>query len=77
MDSKNPMIRLLMYGRIKKMMQGFNHKKLDHMEKNLMRGVFIKKMKDFEEQLAEESKQTTLLERLTGKKFENIRDVKT
>jgi hypothetical protein len=75
MDSKNPMIRLLMYGRIKKMMQGFNHKKLDHMEKNLMRGVFIKKMKDFEEQLAEESRKTTLLERLTGKKPEDLREV--
>lgn len=48
-------------------MQGFNHRKLDKLERNLMRGVFVKKMKDFEEQLAEESKNSTLLERLTGK----------
>lgn len=72
MDSKNPLIRLLMYGRIKKMMQGFNKRKLDPMERNLMRGVFIKKLKDFEEQLAEESKKTTLFEKLTGKKRSQV-----
>jgi len=47
MENKNPLIRLVIYGKLKKMMKAFEGKKLKMMERNLMRGVFQRKLKDF------------------------------
>lgn len=67
MENKNPMVRLTTYGKIKKMMTEFENKKLDPMEKNMIRGMFQRKLKDFAEKQQENSKnKTSLLERLTG-----------
>ena len=49
MESKNPMVRLVTYGNIKKMMTEFEDKKLDNMEKNMLRGMYQRKLKDFAE----------------------------
>lgn len=40
MENKNPLIRLVIYGKLKKMMKSFESKKLKMIERNLMRGVF-------------------------------------
>ena len=47
MENKNPLIRLVIYGKLKKMMNAFEGKKLKMIERNLMRGVFQRKLKDF------------------------------
>jgi hypothetical protein len=49
MENQNPLVRLVTYGKIKKMMRDFNGKKIDHLEANLMRGMFLRKLKDFAE----------------------------
>ena len=50
MVNKNPLIKLVTYGKIKKMVAGFGAKDLEPLERNLMRGVFIRKIRDFEEE---------------------------
>ena len=50
MENKNPLIRLVIYGKLKKMMNAFEGKKLKMIERNLMRGVFQRKLKDFQEE---------------------------
>jgi hypothetical protein len=52
MDHKNPFIRLGVYGRIKRMVGTLKNKDLnqiDQTEKRLIRGIFIKKLQDFDE----------------------------
>ena len=49
MENKNPLIRLVMYGKLKKMMCQFEGKKVEPLERNMMRGLFIRKLKDFAE----------------------------
>ena len=40
MEHKNPFIRLLAYGRIKKLMNEFEGKPMSDLEKNMMLGLF-------------------------------------
>ena len=47
MESENPLIRLVTYSKLKKMMSSFQDKKLKTIESNLIRGVFKRKLKDF------------------------------
>jgi hypothetical protein len=52
MDHKNPLIRLGIYGRLKRMVETFKNQdleKMDQTEKRLIRGIFIKKLQDFDE----------------------------
>ena len=51
MENKNPMVRLITYGKVKKMMLQFKNAKIDPLEKNMMRGMFLRKLKDFAEQM--------------------------
>jgi hypothetical protein len=53
MENRNPMIRLITYGKVKKMMSQFQSNNIDHLERNMMRGMFRRKLKDFAEQLRE------------------------
>lgn len=64
MENKNALIRLAMFGKLKKMIKGFTGRDLEPLERNLMRGLFIRKLKDFSEELREESENKTLLSRL-------------
>eukprot|EP00347_Sterkiella_histriomuscorum_P019663 403340763 len=70
MESQNPLIRLVIFGKLKKMMGDYKGKKLKYMERNLMRGVFQRKLKDFQEELNDKAENVTLLERLKGQMFE-------
>lgn len=49
MENKNPMIRLMMYGKLKKMMMSFKGQKIKPIDKNMMRGLFLRKIKDYAE----------------------------
>ncbi|CDW90251.1 UNKNOWN [Stylonychia lemnae] len=79
MENKNPLIRLVIYGKLKKMMKAFEGKKLKMIERNLMRGVFQRKLKDFQEEQQDQNENKTLLQRLHGQliesksKMENIK----
>lgn len=62
MENKNPMVRLITYGKVKKMMLQFKNSKIDPLEKNMMRGMFLRKLKDFAEQMKTQQ-EVTLFER--------------
>eukprot|EP00347_Sterkiella_histriomuscorum_P017701 403348330 len=70
MESQNPLIRLVIFGKLKKMMGDFKGKKLKYMERNLMRGVFQRKLKDFQDELNDKAENQTLFDRLKGQMFE-------
>ena len=55
MESNNPMVRLITYGKVKKMVTQFEDNKLDTMEKNMLRGMYQRKLKDFAEEQRENS----------------------
>ncbi len=65
MENKDPWVRLSTYGKLKKMVSKFEGKKINELEQNLCRGLFIRRLKDFSEDTKKESKKT-LLERLTS-----------
>ena len=50
MENKNPLVRLVTYGKVKKMVKEFKDQQIDHLEQNMMRGMFRRKLKDFAEQ---------------------------
>ena len=49
MESKNPLVKLVTYGKIKKMMMQFKGENVTNIERNMMRGMFKRKLKDFAE----------------------------
>jgi hypothetical protein len=49
MENGNPLVRLVTYGKVKKMMKQFQDRDIDNMERNMMRGMFRRKLKDFAE----------------------------
>ena len=44
-----------MYGKLKKMISGLKGRELEPLERNLIRGMFIRKLKDFAEEQQEKS----------------------
>ena len=64
MENKNPLIRLTTYGKLKKMISGLGGKNLDPLERNLIRGMFIRKLKDFAEDQRERNENITMHQRL-------------
>ena len=49
MESPNPMWRLIVFSRIKKMIHSYMHSVMDETDKRLVRGLFDKHIKDFDE----------------------------
>ena len=47
MESPNPMVKLVTYGKVKQMMKQFKGKKINPLERNMMRGLFKRNLKDF------------------------------
>lgn len=65
MESKNPFVRLKAFSKIKKMLNQFKGQKINSLERNMMRGLFLRKLKDFAEDTKKNSK-LPLYERLTA-----------
>lgn len=64
MENRNPMVRLITYGKVKKMMTQFQSGgNIDHLERNMMRGMFRRKLKDFAELQKENQMQVSLIDR--------------
>lgn len=61
MESDNPMIRLVIFGKIKKMINSYKDVKLNDIDRRLFRGLFMKSLKDFDEDLKENNANKTLL----------------
>lgn len=70
MENKNPLVRLVTYGKVKKMMKEFKGRDIDHLERNMMRGMFIRKLKDFAEQQQNNAEEIQLIDRLKLSRFE-------
>jgi molybdenum cofactor biosynthesis enzyme MoaA len=70
MENGNPLVRLVTYGKVKKMMKQFQSRDIDPLERNLMRGMFRRKLKDFAEHQIENNEDIPLFDRLKMKKFE-------
>ena len=60
------MLRLIIYGKLKKMMMSFANEKLQRIDRNLIRGIYMRKIKDFKEDLNEKNVNLSLFSRLTG-----------
>jgi hypothetical protein len=52
MDSTNPLVRLSIFGRLKKMVMSYKELgELGDTDRRLLRGLYLKKLKDFDEQI--------------------------
>jgi hypothetical protein len=64
MESKNPLVRLVTFGKIKRMITSYTGHKLKTIDQRLLRGLFIKKLRDFDEEFLNNMGQKSLLERI-------------
>jgi hypothetical protein len=53
MVNSNPLIRLVIYGKLKRMMLSYVGDKVRTVDKNLIRGIFLRKIYDFDEDYKE------------------------
>jgi hypothetical protein len=49
MESRNPMVRLVVFGKMKRIISSFKYNKINETDRRSIRGLFVKKMKDFDE----------------------------
>jgi hypothetical protein len=54
MENPHPIMRLASFAKLKKMMNTYKGKKLDQADRRLLRGLFVNKMKDFDEEQREQ-----------------------
>ena len=64
MESPNPMIRLSVFGKMKKIMHSYVDSSLTEVDRRVLRGLFVKHLKDFDEEHREKMAKKTLSERL-------------
>jgi hypothetical protein len=65
MQSENPVVRLMIYGKLKRMINSFLGDKLKDKEKNLIRGIFANKINDFDLDFRDKMSKLSLLDRIT------------
>jgi hypothetical protein len=70
MENENPLVRLVTYGKVKKMMRDFVGRDIDNLERNMMRGMFRRKLKDFAEMQREVTGDVPMIERLSLRNLE-------
>ena len=70
MENENPLVRLVTYGKVKKMMRDFVGRDIDNLERNMMRGKFRRKLKDFAEMQREVTRDVPMIERLSLRNLE-------
>ena len=64
MESKNPNVRLSVYGKIKKVINSYKNMELSEIDRRALRGLFVKNLKEFDEDHRERMSKLPLLERL-------------
>lgn len=65
MDNKNPRVRLSVYAKLKRMIGTLKGAKLKSIDRRLLRGLFLRKLNDFDEEYRETIQNKSLLSRLT------------
>ena len=65
------MMRLVSYGKLKKMMQTFKEKKLNDIDRRLLRGLFYHKLRDFDEKERDKAREVPLLKRIQLEKLKS------
>lgn len=66
MESKNPLVRLAIFGKIKRMINSFTNSKLNTFDKRLLRGLYLRNLNDFDEDFNQIAANHSLLARLRG-----------
>lgn len=68
--SKDPMLKLMLLGKLKRIFKSYveNKEALSFTDRNLFRGIFVRKLKDFEYDFKKQREGLTLYERLTKNK---------
>ncbi len=61
MDKKNPLIQLGLYGKLKRVVSTYLDHPLDKIDMRIFRGLYQKKLKDFDEDEEQIRKSMTLL----------------
>jgi len=69
MENKNPMLRLVIFGRFKKMIQSYYGTRLKSIDRRLFRGLFVRNFKDFDEDYRENLQNKSLFQRLKLQMF--------
>ncbi len=64
MESKKPMVRFTVYTKLKKIMNSLNDQTLSDIDRRILRGLFVKHLKDFDEEQREVMSQIPLIDRL-------------
>jgi hypothetical protein len=64
MDSKSPLIRLSVFGKLKKIMSSYVNQPLKETDRRLLRGLYRRKLRDFDEDQALKNQRMSLIERL-------------
>lgn len=64
MESKNPIIRLVFFGKMKKMITSYQNTKIQDIDRRLFRGLFMRNLKDFDEDYKEKIQNKSLMMRL-------------
>jgi hypothetical protein len=65
MENSNPLVRLVVFAKLKKMMNDFVGKKIKPIERNMIRGLFIRNLKDYTEKVLTANENETILQKLT------------
>jgi hypothetical protein len=61
MESRNPTIRLVVFGKIKKIISSLQEQKINDTDRKVIRGLFVKHIKDFDEDFREKMRGDSLL----------------
>ena len=64
MEEKNPAVRLSVYGKIKKVINSYKDIELSDIDRKALRGLFVKNLKEFDEDHRERMSKVSLLDRL-------------
>ena len=66
MESKNPMVRLASFAKIKKVIQSYKGMEISEVDRRALRGLYVKNLKDFDEEHRERMAKIPLFTRLKG-----------
>ena len=72
MESKNPTVRLSVYGKIKKVMSSYKELELTEIDRKALRGLFVKNLKEFDEEHRERMSKLPLLDRLRSDNIDKV-----
>ena len=72
MESKNPTVRLSVFGKIKKVIKSYKDIELSEVDRRALRGLFVKNLKEFDEDHRERMSKLPLLDRLLSDSINEV-----